>query len=197
MGASASKSAGAAARQYPKRPPPTSSPSTTTHNALPATSAQAGPVVRPPPRASTTRDAGINADASDPDLARHLRRIGPVQPNPTYSQTSTFDPASAVQTQAPSLKANPAVLIFEARMRIQEQAEKEFARGVRDGQGRQFLDPYTIRQILVQRDEQGKTATEIEKTLGLRAGVVARLGPPGMLGLVTEVGRSSRGVDMV
>ena len=43
------------------------------------------------------------------------------------------------------------------------------------------MDVITIRQILVLRDEKGVPAQEIEKQLGLRNGVVARLGRKGVV----------------
>jgi hypothetical protein len=42
------------------------------------------------------------------------------------------------------------------------------------------LDVVTIRQVLMMRDEQRKDAAEIEKTLGLRKGVVGKLGLRGL-----------------
>ena len=42
------------------------------------------------------------------------------------------------------------------------------------------MDVVTIRQVLMMRDEQKKSAEEIERTLGLRKGLVARLGPRGL-----------------
>jgi hypothetical protein len=42
------------------------------------------------------------------------------------------------------------------------------------------LDVVTIRQVLMMRDVQKKGAEEIERTLGLRKGVVGKLGPRGL-----------------
>ena len=47
--------------------------------------------------------------------------------------------------------------------------------------GREFLDVVTIRQILSLRDEKNVPALEIEKQLGLKQGVVARLGKRGVM----------------
>lgn len=49
--------------------------------------------------------------------------------------------------------------------------------------GRQFLDVVTLRQVLVLRDEGGVDAAEIERRLGLRRGVVERLGRRGVVGV--------------
>ena len=69
--------------------------------------------------------------------------------------------------------------------------------GRRGHEGRKFLDVYTIRQILTMRDERGRSAGEIEKTLGLRSGVVERLGTQGVVELAHEQGRARREIDMV
>lgn len=78
---------------------------------------------------------------------------------------------------------------------MQEQADQEFAAAGKSG--RQFLDAFTIRQILMYRDEYKKSAAQIEQSLSLKPGVVARLGPPGMTGLVKEMGRGRREIDLV
>ena len=69
--------------------------------------------------------------------------------------------------------------------------------GRRGHEGRQFLDVYTIRQILTLRDERGRNSGEIEKALGLKRGVVERLGIQGVAGLAQETGRARREIDMV
>lgn len=69
--------------------------------------------------------------------------------------------------------------------------------GRRGHQGRQFLDVFTIRQMLTMRDEQGKSAAAIEKTLGLKDGAVERLGPKGVFGLAQEMGRAEKEVHVV
>lgn len=69
--------------------------------------------------------------------------------------------------------------------------------GRRGHDGRQFLDVFTIRQILTMRDEHRRGATEIEKTLGLKKGVVDRLGAAGVVELAQETGRAQKHVDMV
>ena len=64
-----------------------------------------------------------------------------------------------------------------------EEAEKEFAEIGRTGaKGRQFLDVVTLRQVLVMR-EKSVSEDEIERKLGLRKGVVGRLGGRGVVGV--------------
>lgn len=70
--------------------------------------------------------------------------------------------------------------------------------GGRRGQvGRQYLDVYTIRQILQMRDQRKQPAAEIERALGLKEGVVARLGGAGVVALAYETGRAQQEINMV
>lgn len=206
MGSSASKAsraAGSAARQYPTRTP--SAAHNPASNHLPKTPTSHGPTVKPPPQASSSRSDEINVDASDPDFAQSLRSIGPVQPNPTLSETSTVahpsnpnNPTREIRSAGPDPRKNPAIMILEARAKLQDEAEKEFMEAGRRGHdGRQFLDVFTIRQILTMRDERGRQPAEIEKTLGLKRGVVERLGMNGIVELAQETGRARKEIDMV
>ena len=137
----------------------------------------------------------INRDAADPDFARSLRSLGPVTPSPTFSNSSVFNSAQQntsgyPQPQMfPSAATNPALQILDARNRLTDAAEAEFSEmGRRGFQGKQFLDVVLIRQALMMRDEKGMADTEIEKTLGLKNGVVARLGRKGTVGDVSVEG---------
>lgn len=81
---------------------------------------------------------------------------------------------------------------------MQDEAEKEFmAAGRRGHEGREFLDAFTLRQMLLQRDVNGKAPGEIERALGLKKGVVERLREPGVVGLVREAGRGQKHIDYV
>lgn len=72
--------------------------------------------------------------------------------------------------------------LLTARYRLAEEAEQEFSNiGRKGSEGRQFLDVITIRQVLLLRDERGVSPGEIEKQLGLRRGVVGRLGRRGVV----------------
>lgn len=163
--------------------------------------------MRPQPQASGQRSDEINLDASDPDFARSLRSLGPVQPNPTLSPTSAFNASpsasspsqsSSTQRVGPDPRNNPALAVLSARSRLQDEAEREFMEAGRQGhEGRQFLDVYTVRQILVMRDERGAQKGAIERSMGLKGGVVERLGAKGVVELAKEVGRAQKGVDVV
>ncbi|KAL9629871.1 MAG: hypothetical protein Q9164_006682 [Protoblastenia rupestris] len=207
MGSSSSKvartSASAASRrQYPQRVPPTSAstgPSSASSSATETLTP--GPTVHPPPRASETKDEVVSLDARDPDFAASLRSLGPVQPNSTLSNTSTFrpDPKSSPNSSSTSHSArsasdpsppsglnifpnpaqNPALVVLESRSRLAAEAEEEFTRARMGGEGRRFLDVGIIRQILTLRDKEGMDAGQIEKNLGLRKGVVRMLAAVG------------------
>ncbi|KAI7159610.1 hypothetical protein KC349_g4006 [Hortaea werneckii] len=207
-GSKASRAAGSAARQYPNRPAPTP-PSQAATNAPPqpppAPNHEPGPTVKPQARAAGSRDEAINLDASDPDFAQSLRSIGPVQPNPTLSPTSAFpNPGNPNKnlTQAPrplgpKPRENPTLVALDSRAKLQEAADAEFQMaGKRGHEGRQFLDVYMIRQILIERDVQGRSAEEIERKMGLKRGVVERLGGRGIVQLAQEQGRGQRQVEI-
>lgn len=124
-----------------------------------------------------------------PDLARRLRKIGVVQPNPTYSHSSTAttspsEPNSQLrQTENsgpifPAASQNAVLSALEARRRVQLEAEEEFENlGLSSSQGRKFLHAGMIRDILVMR-ERGASEEAIENRFNLKRGVVRRLGPP-------------------
>ena len=83
----------------------------------------------------------------------------------------------------PDPSQNPALLVLKARERLQQEAEAEFARTSRsDNVGKSFVDVNSIRQILVMRDEKGMSDAEIERNMGLAAGVLKKLGPKGVVG---------------
>jgi len=120
------------------------------------------------------------------------------------SESSVFpqssNPNNASQTirpSAPNPRSNPAIAVLESRSKLQDEAELEFLEaGKRGHGGRQFLDIYTVRQMLVLRDEKRQSAAQIEKALGLKAGSVDRLGSPGVVGIAQEsIGRQK--VEMV
>lgn len=122
-----------------------------------------------------------------PDLAQRLREIGVVQPNPTYSHTSTAVPMSPPLEQTsnsgpifPSPANNPVLNALEARERVQREAEEELeSLGVSNSQGRRFLQAGMVRDILMMR-EKGASEAQIENRFHLRKGVLRRLGPRGL-----------------
>jgi hypothetical protein len=147
----------------------------------------------------------FDASGADQGLNARLREMGPVQPVPTMSNSSTyhlrkarealsssspqglsFQPSASAPSQSlfPNLTTNPAVTLLAARSKFAAQAEREFDDVARLGKGkggRRFLDVITIRQVLTMRDELGIEEGEIERRLGLNRGVVKMLGPRGMV----------------
>jgi hypothetical protein len=140
----------------------------------------------------------IRADSVDPDrpefispdFANRLQQMGIVQPNPTYSPSSTaypsFPDASGIKQslatpQFPSSSNNATLGVLEARRQLEARAKYELDNtGKSTDKGREFLDIGTVKQILVLR-ESGTSATDIETRLRLKPGLVARLGPRGIV----------------
>ncbi|CAN8101360.1 unnamed protein product [Discula destructiva] len=148
-----------------------------------------------PPMASLSKDDAIRADGNDPqsmsldhtaqpELAKRLRELGVVQPNPTYSHSSTATNTPSYLHQSensgpifPAASQNAVLSALEVRRRVQQEAEQEFENlGLSSSQGRRFLHAGMIRDILVMR-ERGASETQIEKRFNLRKGVVKTLGP--------------------
>lgn len=67
--------------------------------------------------------------------------------------------------------------VLNRRRDIQRAAESEAAEGETQ---RSFVDVLTLRRVLVLRD-RGVAGEEIEREIGLRRGLVGRLGPRGVV----------------
>ena len=108
----------------------------------------------------------------------------PPRASQSHSSPPSFQPSASAPAQSifPSPASNPAVTLLTARSRIAQEAEAEFeGLGRKGAPGRQFLGVVTIRQVLKMRDELGEEEGIIEKQLGLRSGLVRRLGPKGVV----------------
>ncbi|KAK4647671.1 uncharacterized protein QC761_103440 [Podospora bellae-mahoneyi] len=142
------------------------------------------------PSPSSKQDSySANPDKTPSDypstaFASRLKQMGAVQPNPTYSPSSIASPlvdASGISQSIsgpmfPSAKNNPTLGALENRRRLEEQAKREMEDwGKSTHQGKEFLDIGTIKKIFV-LSEQGESDQAIEKQLGLKKGVVAKLG---------------------
>ncbi|EFX03749.1 hypothetical protein CMQ_677 [Grosmannia clavigera kw1407] len=144
---------------------------------------------------SFSKDEVIRADGSDPDwsaaFSDRLRQLGAVTPNPTSPQSSaggidSTAAAYAIQRRSPK---NTTLSVLEARRRLHDDqaaertadvASKGRGGGGSHNLGREFLSASTLREILELR-AQGVGAAVIEQRLRLKAGVVDRLGRPGLV----------------
>jgi hypothetical protein len=122
----------------------------------------------------------IDLDGRDPAFAASLRILGPIDhPTPSHSNSSSFP------TSADSILRNPALTLLAARSQLAEEAEAEaLSVGKKGFQGRKFVDVVTLRQALRLRDDGGVANVEIERRLGLKKGIVRRLGRRGVVGRV-------------
>ncbi|KAM0418704.1 hypothetical protein ACHAPT_012403 [Fusarium lateritium] len=186
MGASSSKVARGATRKYPAR--------------TPGAAVRQGPP-RPKPAAkpkSKTLDDGkkdeaLRADAMDPDFptgdfSRRLQQMGIAEPNPTYSPSSTASSRLGPQAPGPSFapsRSNPTLAALDARQRLQEEAEEDFAAIGRGVEGRRFLDMRTVVDAMKLRD-RGVADREIESRLRIQPGLLGKLGQQGILSHVTS-----------
>ncbi|KAF4472657.1 hypothetical protein FALBO_441 [Fusarium albosuccineum] len=206
MGSSSSKVARGATRKYPTRAPGAAVPTPPPPRPRPAAKPKAKTL------GGGAKDEGIHtrsvriicgraltcqavrADSMDPDFptgdfSRRLQQMGIAQPNPTYSPSSTA--ASQLGPKAPRgpsfapSRSNPTLTALEARQRLQEEAEEDFAAIGRGVQGRRFLDMRTVVDAMKLRD-RGVADEEIESRLRIQPGLLARLGRQGTFSHVTS-----------
>ena len=194
MGSSSSKIArtatSTARRQYPSTSSiPTNSASTSnprTTNASPSSTPPSAAQVHPDPSQappSSTKSQHIDLDGRDPQFGSRLAQIGPVQPvSQSPSNQHQFPPSTSPSQQGrnifPSTSAatNPAVLVIEARERINKLWEEENeSLGKGSFQGRTMISAAQIREVLSMK-ESGMESGEIERRMKLRAGLVKGLG---------------------
>ncbi|KAH0443002.1 hypothetical protein CcaCcLH18_01115 [Colletotrichum camelliae] len=190
MGATSSKAAQGAARKFPTRAPGAVPPASATR-AAPAPPPQPQPRTHAKAQPATTSKTddiltgSINPEVSE-EFSSRLRQMGVVQPNPTYSATSTASlppHAAAISNPGPLFpptSRNATLATLEARRALQQRAEEEFENMGRSGnEGRTLLDLNTIVQMHLMRDK-GHSSAQIEERLGLRKGIVEKLGRPGI-----------------
>ncbi|KIW12308.1 hypothetical protein PV08_09585 [Exophiala spinifera] len=200
MGNSSSKvagkaAAGAARRQYPSTSsiansatqPPTAASRTNPHPASskPTASSQVhpSPAMSPPVDEKTQ---AIELDGRDPQFGSRLQRIGPVKlpsgVRPEEAFPTSSEPMQPAHNLFPSTQNNPAVILTQARQRINKQWEFEGENGGRPSfPGRTLLNSKEIKEALRMRDEVGKTSQEVEKQMKLKPGVLDQLVAKGMV----------------
>ena len=156
-----------------------------------------------PAPASTTAAPTSHEDptaGADPSLAAHLRKLGPVVPFPTHSNTSAFNPslldarsslspAAAAAASNPSMapseiihKTNPALTLLDARERLARQAEDE-VEGYVGADGRQFASVRILRDVLQMR---GRIEDESESGSGSESKDESRRVAGRLLGMGVE-----------
>ncbi|KAK7962381.1 uncharacterized protein PG986_003206 [Apiospora aurea] len=117
---------------------------------------------------------------TDAAFSQRLRQMGIATPNPTMSNSSTASPVAGPSSHSvsrPTPQQNTTLNALDARQRIQEAVDVQ---SQNPSAGREYVDVGVLRQILAMRD-RGSAAPDIEKRLRLKSGVVARVGPPGVI----------------
>ncbi|KAF4967748.1 hypothetical protein FZEAL_10495 [Fusarium zealandicum] len=188
MGSSSSKVARGAARKFPSRAPGA---------AVPTPPPRSKPAAKPASKTlgGGSKDESVRADAMDPDFptgdfSRRLQQMGIADPNPTYSPSSTASSQLGPRappgppTFAPS-RSNQTLTALEARQRLEDEAEEDFAAIGRGVEGRRFLDMRTVVDALKLRG-RGVPDRDIEARLGIRPGLLSTLGRQGALSHVTS-----------
>jgi hypothetical protein len=134
----------------------------------------------------------VRADAMDPDFApgdfsKRLHQMGIVQPNPTYSHSSTASPNFSPESLAvppgplfPPAKQNTTLSVLDARRRLERVAAEDLEIMGRDGGRCRLANMRTILDA-VQLLNSGAPVADIEKRLRLAPGLLGRLGPSGVL----------------
>lgn len=139
-------------------------------------------------------DTEIHSDS----FSQRLQQMGVVQPNPTFSPSSIAShqrPHGDVPDGAKSFSRSPShaafpgspiLSTFEARDRLQRQADADFnALGSTHSGGRHFLD---MRHLLdaIRMRESGASLPDIERHLGLGTGLLEKLGKPGVISHISS-----------
>lgn len=135
----------------------------------------------------------IEADSVDPDFnpaefSRRLNQMGIVQPNPTYSPSSTAvqhpdaPPAFNAGPVFPSSRNNVTLAVLEARKQLQQLADEDMEAINEAGKQavRRFLDMRTLIDA-IQLLDRGLSTAEVEKKLSLQPKLLSKLGRQGIL----------------
>ncbi|OAA62069.1 hypothetical protein SPI_04928 [Niveomyces insectorum RCEF 264] len=134
----------------------------------------------------------FSPSSTAPDDAQLMQQVETLQEQQPQHGRQQQPPRPSSFPARPA--ANTTLSVLAARRRIQDQAEEEGAfgggaagagastgrRGSGASAGREFLSARTIKDALVLR-ARGVDAATIEARLQLKPGVVARLGPPGLV----------------
>ena len=140
--------------------------------------------------ATAIRSDGMDPDAMPTGFSQRLHEMGIVNPQPTFSPTSTaISGASPTATTHLPSAVNATLTVLEARRSLQRAAEADFeSMGRKGSRGRQFVDVATAVRVLGLR-ERGTPVQDIEARFGLKPGVVAKIGRPNVV-VPAELGRA-------
>ncbi len=130
----------------------------------------------------------MDPDFTPSGFAKRLQQMGVVDPNPTYSPSSTAGPhlggtpSSAAGPVFPSARNNTTLSVLEARSRLQRQADEDMEAFSQVGNKaqRRFLDMRTLIDA-IQLQDRGMSAADVEKKLGLAPNLLGKFGRRGVL----------------
>lgn len=119
----------------------------------------------------------MDPDHVSPSFSSRLQQMGIVEPNPTFSPSSTASPRfpegpDPSKPLYPSSRSNTTLSALEARRKLQEMADQELESGAAR---RRFVDVRTVVDAVRMR-ENGWKAGDIESRLGVQEGFMKRLG---------------------
>src|SRR5687768_13586739 len=114
----------------------------------------------------------MDPDTISPSFSSRLQQMGIVDPNPTFSPSSTASPQfpqfpqgpNPSQPLYPSSRTNTTLSALEARRRLQEEADRELESGAAR---RRFVDVRTVVDAVRLRDN-GWKVPDIEARLGVQ-----------------------------
>ncbi|KAH7321403.1 hypothetical protein B0I35DRAFT_477886 [Stachybotrys elegans] len=176
MGSTASKTASNTVRKFPAQ----------ASQAAVRSRPQAPRPQQSQPKPSGQQNGTPHSDDSveevTPAFSQRLQTMGVVQPNPTFSPSSTVMSHSAdaqptpLAPNFPSIRSNPTLSVLEARRMLQQQADMELeSMAQRPDLGRRFLDMRTVMEAMQMR-EHGLSDADIETKLKIRPGLISKLG---------------------
>lgn len=165
----------------------------------PTVSSSATSILTPPrkrrrktePVLLAAHEGGDQLDGVPGGFSQRLQQMGVVQPNPTYSSSSTAAEsfthhpeglsASPGPANFPPAPRNQTVSALEARQQLQRLAEQDLeATGRSSNTTRRFLDMRTLVEAMKLRD-QGIALADIESRLQLQPNLLQKLGRASIL----------------
>ncbi|KFA72477.1 hypothetical protein S40288_08605 [Stachybotrys chartarum IBT 40288] len=177
MGSSASKASRDTVRKFPSQA--TQAVTKANKQNVPRPNVGAS---NPAPPLTESRDDGLDPSDVTGDFSRRLQQMGVVQPNPTYSPSSTAGthgdaaPPTPLGPMFPSASNNTTLSVLEARQRLQRAAEEELeAGGQSSSQSRRFVDMRTLVDAMQLR-HRGMSSADIERKLRMRPGLLHNIG---------------------